>query len=146
MCWNTKVKRREPFRPLAPSVLEEKAAEWFEGGAPDPFMTQVYLVRPERRALIPAITHVDGSSRPQIVTHRANPLYHRLITEFAALTGVPMLLNTSFNQDEPIVDTPEQAVRCFVRNELDALVIGRNVVRRLRGRVSDINAVLGPAP
>jgi carbamoyltransferase len=129
---NEKVKRRESFRPFAPSVLEEAANEWFEGVVPDAFMTRVHPVHPERRALIPAVTHVDGSSRPHTVSREVNPLFYRLIAEFAALTRVPMLLNTSFNENEPIVDTPEQAVSCFLRSDLDALVIGRRIVRRVR--------------
>lgn len=127
---NTKIKFREKFRPFAPSILLEALDEYFEGAAPDPFMQQVYPVRESKRALLPAITHVDGSGRLQTVSHRTNPRYYRLIAEFGRLTGVPVLLNTSFNENEPIVDTPDQALDCFLRTRMDALVLGNTVVRR----------------
>jgi carbamoyltransferase len=127
---NTKIKFREKFRPFAPSILVEALDEYFEGAAPDPFMQQVYPVRESKRALLPAITHVDGSGRLQTVSQRTNPRYYRLISEFGRLTGVPVLLNTSFNENEPIVDTPDQALDCFLRTRMDALVLGNTVVRR----------------
>jgi carbamoyltransferase len=128
---NAKIKRRESFRPFAPSVLEERTGEWFTADYPDPFMLKVYPVRPERRALIPAVTHVDGTGRLQTVSARANPRYHRLIAAFEELTGVPMLLNTSFNENEPIVETPAEAIDCFLRTKMDRLVMGDVVVRRI---------------
>jgi carbamoyltransferase len=127
---NTKIKFREKFRPFAPSILEEALGDYFVDGAPDPFMQQVYPVRPEKRAVLPAITHADGSGRLQTVTERTNPRYHRLIREFAKLTGVPVLLNTSFNENEPIVDTPEQALDCFLRTRMDVIVLGNTIIRR----------------
>jgi carbamoyltransferase len=127
---NTRIKFRERFRPFAPSVLEEALDEYFVGGVPDPFMLQVYPVRPEKRAVVPAITHVDGSGRLQTVSPRSNARYYNLIRAFARLTGVPMLLNTSFNENEPIVLTPAQALDCFLRTSMDVLVIGRHVVER----------------
>jgi len=127
---NTKIKFREKFRPFAPSVLEDRVSEYFVDAVPDPFMLQVYPVRPEKRAELPAITHVDGSGRLQTVSERTNPVYHRLISEFAALTGVPIVLNTSFNENEPIVDTPQQAMDCFLRTRMDAIVINNSLVRR----------------
>ncbi len=127
---NTKIKFRERFRPFAPSVLEESLDEYFVGAAPDPFMQQVYLVREEMRPLLPAITHVDGTGRIQTVNARINPTYHRLISAFGELTGVPIVLNTSLNENEPIVDTPEQALDCFLRTRMDAIVIDRTMVRR----------------
>lgn len=129
---NRKIKRREPFRPFAPSVLREAVADWFETDGDVPFMLQVFPVRPERRAQIPAVTHVDGSGRLQTVTAAANPLYYRLIHAFHALTGVPMLLNTSFNENEPIVCRPGEAMDCFLRTEMDMLVLGSFVLERLR--------------
>ena len=96
---NLKIKFREKFRPFAPSILESAMDEYFDGAAPDPFMQQVYPVRPEKRVILPAITHVDGSGRLQTVSPRTNPRYHRLISEFAAITGVPVVLNTSFNEN-----------------------------------------------
>jgi carbamoyltransferase len=128
---NTKIKFREKFRPFAPSIREESLGEYFVDAAPDPFMQQVYPVRPEKQSTLPAITHVDGTGRLQTVSERSNPKYYRLINEFDELTGVPVLLNTSFNENEPIVDTPEQALDCFFRTRMDAIVIGDTIIRRL---------------
>jgi carbamoyltransferase len=128
---NLKIKFREKFRPFAPSVLEERLHDYFVDAALDPFMQQVYPVRPDKRQVVPAITHVDGSGRLQTVSEHANPRYHRLIREFEALTGVPLVLNTSFNENEPIVDTPEQALDCFLRTRMDAIVVGNTIVRRI---------------
>ena len=97
-------------------------------------MIQVYPVRPEKRAVIPAVTHVDGSGRLQTVSAETNPPYYRLIKEFEALTGVPIVLNTSFNENEPIVDTPAQALDCFLRTGMDAIVLGTVVIRRAPAR------------
>jgi carbamoyltransferase len=133
---NTKIKFREKFRPFAPSVLEEALDEYFVGGAPDPFMQQVYPVRPEKRKILPAITHADGSGRLQTVSNRTNPRYYRLIQEFARITGVPLVLNTSFNENEPIVDTPEQALDCFLRTRMDAIVVGNTIIQRQRAAVA----------
>jgi len=127
---NLKIKRRESFRPFAPSVLREAVAQWFEQDGDVPFMMQVCQVRPERRAAIPAVTHVDGSARLQTVSRDANPRYHRLIGAFAELTGVPMVLNTSFNENEPVVCTPAEALDCFLRTRMDMLVLGTRMVRR----------------
>jgi carbamoyltransferase len=122
---NARVKFRESFRPFAPSVLEEKSGDWFVTGYPSPYMILVFDVRPEKRALVPAITHVDGTGRVQTVSHKTNPKYYRLIEEFDRLTGVPMVLNTSFNiRGEPIVHRPEQAIECFLRTGMDALFLG----------------------
>lgn len=131
---NTKIKLREKFRPFAPSILEEALNEYFVGAAPDAFMQQVYQVREEKQSLIPAVTHVDGSGRLQTVSKRTNQRYHRLISEFASLTGVPVVLNTSFNENEPIVDTPEQALDCFLRTRMDAIVIGETITCRQPAR------------
>ena len=127
---NTRIKFRERFRPFAPSVLEEALDDYFVGAVPDPFMLQVYPVRPDKRAIVPAITHVDGSGRLQTVSPRSNPRYYNLIKAFSRISGVPMLLNTSFNENEPIVLTPAQALDCFLRTSMDVLVIGRHVVER----------------
>src|SRR5207247_8418498 len=106
---NTKIKFREKFRPFAPSILEEACNDYFIGAVPDPFMVQVYPVRSDKRAVIPAVTHVDGSARIQTVRREDNARYWRLIDAFRALTGVPVLLNTSFNENEPIVHQPSEA-------------------------------------
>jgi carbamoyltransferase len=127
---NAKIKFREKFRPFAPSILEEATDEYFVGAIPDPFMQQVYPVREDKRSVLPAITHADGSGRLQTVSLRTNPLYYSLISEFGRLTGVPVLLNTSFNENEPIVDTPEQALDCFFRTRMDVIVVNRTVIQR----------------
>jgi carbamoyltransferase len=130
---NKFVKYREEFRPFAPSVLADRAADYFEGCGDSPFMLFVHPVRPERRAEVPAITHVDGTARVQTVTREADPRYYRLIERFAARRGAPMLLNTSFNvMGEPIVHTPEDALRCFASTGMDALAIGGFIVRKPR--------------
>jgi carbamoyltransferase len=128
---NTRIKRRESFRPFAPAILEERVGDYFELSDPDPFMCKVYPIRPARRAEIPAVTHVDGSGRLQTVSCRQNPRFWKLIRAFAELTTVPVLLNTSFNENEPIVDTPDQALDCFLRTQMDRLVLGDWVVERL---------------
>jgi carbamoyltransferase len=133
---NTKIKFREKFRPFAPSILEEALDEYFVDAAPDPFMQQVYAVRPSKRAVLPAITHADGSGRLQTVSERTNPRYYRLIQEFSRISGVPVVLNTSFNENEPIVDTPEQALDCFLRTRMDAIVVGNTVIRRQKSSES----------
>ena len=127
---NTKIKFREKFRPFAPSILEERLDDYFEGAAPDPFMQQVYPIREEKQKEIPAVTHVDGTGRLQTVNAETNPRYYRLIRAFEQETGVPVVLNTSFNENEPIVDTPEQALDCFLRTRMDALVVNDLIIRR----------------
>src|SRR5712692_4738644 len=127
---NRRIKHREIFRPFAPSILAESTGEWFERSHPSPFMTLAYAVRPERRAQIPAPTHVDGTGRLQTVTREANPRYWRLIKAFLDLTGVPVVLNTSFNDNEPIVCRPEEALDCFLRTRMDALVMGDFLITR----------------
>ena len=127
---NAKIKRRESFRPFAPSVLEEAVPDWFEEDDAVPFMMQVFQIREEKRGLIPAVTHVDGSGRLQTVSRRTNPRYHRLIETFHGLTGVPMVLNTSFNENEPIVCAPTEALDCFLRTRMDMLVMGSTVLIR----------------
>jgi carbamoyltransferase len=130
---NRKIKRRESFRPFAPSILREAVSEWFEQDGDVPFMMQVFPIRPGKRPLIPAVTHVDGSGRLQTVTREANPLYYGLIEAFRDLTGVPMVLNTSFNENEPVVCKPEEALGCFLRTRMDVLVMGRYYIERMQG-------------
>jgi carbamoyltransferase len=127
---NLRIKRRESFRPFAPSVLREHMGEWFTREEAVPFMEKVLPIRPERRAAIPAVTHVDGTGRLQTVDREAAPRYHALIECFRQRTGVPMLLNTSFNESEPIVNTPEEALDCFLRTRMDMLVLEDCVVER----------------
>ena len=127
---NQKIKFRERFRPFAPSILAEAVDEYFVDAVHDPFMIQVYPVRPEKRDLIPAVTHVDGSGRLQSVSQAGNPRYWALIRAFQAQTGVPVLLNTSFNENEPIVERPEQALDCFLRTDMDVLVMGSHMLRK----------------
>ena len=125
---NAKIKRRESFRPFAPSVLREEVGTYFEQTLDSPFMQHVVKIRPEWRERLPAVTHVDGTGRLQTVDKESNPLYHALISALQKRTGVGMVLNTSFNENEPVVDTPEQALDCFVRTDMDALCLGRWVL------------------
>lgn len=131
---NIRVKHREYFRPFAPSVLEEDAAEWFDfnrASLSTRFMSFAVPVRVDKRPVVPAIVHVDGTARMQTVSSRVNPRYHALISEFRARTGVPLVLNTSFNTyDEPIVYTPEDAIRTFLRTGMDALVVHDHLIER----------------
>ena len=127
---NAKIKRRESFRPFAPSILEEHVAEWFEEDDAVPFMMQVFQIREEKRALLPAVTHVDGSGRLQTVSSKTNARYARLIEAFRTLTGVPMVLNTSFNENEPVVCRPVEALDCFLRTKMDVLALGNRLVVR----------------
>jgi len=127
---NLKIKRRESFRPFAPSILRERVREWFEEDDEVPFMMQVFQIREDKRDVIPAVTHVDGSGRLQTVSSKTNPRYHRLISTFGEMTGVPMVLNTSFNENEPVVCRPEEALDCFLRTKMDVLVLGDCFVRR----------------
>jgi carbamoyltransferase len=137
---NTRIKFRERFRPFAPSVLEEAVDRFFVGAVADPFMVQVYPIRPDQRARVPAVTHVDGSGRLQSVSRASNPRYWSLIKAFEHATGVPMLLNTSFNENEPIVLTPEQALDCFLRTQMDVLVMGSYSIERCGERAIPFNS------
>jgi carbamoyltransferase len=127
---NLKIKRRESFRPFAPSILREHVADWFEGDDDVPLMMQVFQIRAEKRARIPAVTHIDGSGRLQTVHRHTNPRYWRLIEAFRQLTGAPIVLNTSFNEDEPVVRRPEEALDCFLRTKIDMLALGDWVMTR----------------
>ncbi|MDQ1290715.1 MAG: carbamoyltransferase [Nitrospirota bacterium] len=130
---NAKVKQRELFRPFAPSVPAEEAGVYFDLPAPSPFMLVTVPVKPSAKGIIPAVVHVDGSARVQTVDRLGNPLFHRLLQAFARRTGVPVLLNTSFNVQEPIVCSPEEAIRCFQRTEVDWLVLGNLLVANQAG-------------
>ncbi len=127
---NAKIKRRESFRPFAPSILREAVAEWFETDDDVPFMMQVFQIRTKYRDMIPAVIHVDGTGRLQTVHRETNPRYYRLIEHFRDLTGIPLVLNTSFNENEPIVCYPEEALDCFLRTEMDILVLGNFSIAR----------------
>jgi carbamoyltransferase len=127
---NERIKKREPFRPFAPSILEERVGDYFEQTHPAPTMLMVYQVREEKRSEVPAVTHVDGSGRLQTVSPELNPRYYQLISDFCELTGVPIVLNTSFNENEPIVCTPRQAIDCFLKTRMDVLYLGNQAVRR----------------
>lgn len=130
---NLKIKRRESFRPFAPSILREHVNEWFETDYDVPFMLQVFQIREEKRSEIPAVTHVNGSGRLQTVTKAQNARYYGLINAFHELTGVPLVLNTSFNENEPVVCRPEEALDCFLRTQMDVLVLGDYMIERQRG-------------
>jgi carbamoyltransferase len=127
---NRRIKHRETFRPFAPSIVEEATAEYFEKTHPSPFMTFAYSVRPEKRSVIPAPTHVDGTARLQTVSRTSNPLYWKLLRAVGDLTGVPVVLNTSFNDNEPIVCRPEEAIECFRRTQMDVLVMGKFILEK----------------
>lgn len=127
---NAKIKRRESFRPFAPSILKEYVDEYFAVNDVVPFMEKVFPIRPEKQPLIPAVTHVDGTGRLQSVDAAVSPRYHRLIEAFRAKTGVPILLNTSFNENEPIVNSPEHALDCYLRTKMDMLVLEDCVIKR----------------
>jgi len=127
---NKKIKRRESFRPFAPSILRESVNEWFEQDDDVPFMMQVFQLRPKHRELVPAVTHMDGSGRLHTVHKETNPRYHRLIERFRDLTDVPMVLNTSFNENEPVVCYPEEALDCFLRTKMDVLVLNEFFLER----------------
>src|SRR5262249_11101316 len=121
---NQRIKHRETYRPFAPSVLEERASEIYERSEPSPFMLMVYKVKESVRARIPAVTHVDNTGRLQTVSASTNPRYHALISEFERQTGVPLVLNTSFNEHEPIVANPTEALNCYLTTRMDVLQIG----------------------
>jgi carbamoyltransferase len=127
---NRRIKYREPFRPFCPSVLAEATGEYFEIDYPSPFMVTAYKIKPEQRERIPAVTHADGTGRLQTVEKDVNPIYWKLIKRFGELTGVPILLNTSFNENEPIVNTPQEALECFLRTQMDVLVMGPFVLTK----------------
>jgi carbamoyltransferase len=127
---NRKIKRRESFLPFAPSILREAVNSWFEEDDDVPFMMKVFQVREDQRAKIPAVVHVDGSGRLQTVASKTNPRYHKLISKFFKQTGVPIVLNTSFNENEPVVCKPDEALDCFLRTNMDVLVLGNVIVSR----------------
>jgi carbamoyltransferase len=127
---NLKIKRRESFRPFAPSIHLEATDDYFEISYPDPFMLKVYRIKTEKQGIIPAVTHVDGTGRLQTVRRKDNPLYWLLIEEFRKKTGVPVVLNTSFNENEPIVCKPGEALDCFLRTKMDVLVLNSYFIQR----------------
>jgi len=127
---NSRIKYREPFRPFCPSILAESVGEYFETAYPSPFMVMAYKIKPEQRERIPAVTHGDGTGRLQTVERDVNERYWKLIHKFGEATGVPVLLNTSFNENEPIVQTPAQAIDCFLRTQMDVLSIGGFLLRK----------------
>ena len=137
---NARIKHREWFRPFAPSIMAERQHEYFEHDHPSPFMLHVYKIRPEKRAELCAVNHVDDTGRLQTVSREENPLYYDLIQAFERKTGIPVILNTSFNENEPIVCAPEEAIDCFKRTRMDALAIGpylRTEDRRTRRMTSE---------
>ncbi|MCC6556758.1 MAG: carbamoyltransferase [Polyangiaceae bacterium] len=137
---NERIKRREMFRPFAPAVLLDRVGDYFEQDYPDPFMTKVYKIKPERRAEIPAVTHVDGTGRLQTVAEKENPRYYRLIQEFGRQTGTPILLNTSFNENEPVVCTPKEALDCYLRTKMDVLVLENAYLEKGRAPKAEISS------
>ena len=128
---NLKIKMRESFRPFAPSIIRESVIDWFETDYDVPFMLQVYQIKEEKRKEIPSVTHVNGSGRLQTITEKQNPLYYKLIREFEKITGVPIALNASFNENEPVVCKPAEALDCFLRTKMDVLVLGDFFIKRI---------------
>ena len=130
---NTQVKQRESWRPLAPVILEGFESEYFIGGVPSRFMMKAFTVRPEKRSAIPAVVHVDETCRPQSISRHVNPVYYDLLQGFYRRTGIPLLLNTSFNtRGEPIVCRPVEALRCYLSTGIDALLIGSFLLSKAR--------------
>ena len=127
---NDKIKRRESFRPFAPSILREEVKNWFQTDDDVPFMMKIFKFKENKKPLVPAVVHVDGTGRLQTVTQRSNTKYYQLIKEFFNITGIPMLLNTSFNENEPIVCKPEEALECFLRTNMDIIVLENHIIRR----------------
>ncbi len=127
---NSRIKYREHFRPFCPSVLAEESGKWFECDYPSPFMVLAFKIKPEQAPRIPAVTHKDGTGRLQTVGREENPLYWNLIRKFGDMTGVPILLNTSFNENEPIVNLPKEAIDCFLRTRMDVLAIGPYIIEK----------------
>jgi carbamoyltransferase len=127
---NIKIKKREPFRPFAPSILEDFTEQFFELNKPVPFMEKVFSIKPEKRKLIPAVTHVDGTGRLQTVSKKTNPKYYSMIETFYKKSGIPLVLNTSFNENEPIVNSPQEAIDTFLRTKMDILILENFVIKR----------------
>jgi len=125
---NEMVKHRESFRPFAPSILQESTGEYFEHTMPSPFMSFVYKIKDSKKSEIPAVCHVDQTARLQTVAREANPLYWKLIKSFKEITGIPVLLNTSFNENEPIACSPKEAIECFLRTDMHTLAIGPYII------------------
>jgi len=140
---NARIKHREHFRPFAPSILADAIGEWFDQDYTSPFMVLVYKTKPDKREKIPAVNHVDNTGRVQTVERNVEPRYYRLIEEFGRLTDVPVLLNTSFNENEPIVHQPSEALDCFLRTGMDVLVLGSMVLEK--AGVGAAAAALAPA-
>ena len=128
---NSQIKHRESWRPFCPSMLNEDRSEYFDFDHESPFMILAFDVKEEKRSEIPSVVHVDGTARPQTVTKQQNPVYHDLISKFKKITGVPVLINTSFNiKGEPIVCTPEDAIRCFYGTGIDSLILGNFIIKK----------------
>ena len=127
---NSKIKRRESFRPFAPAILFEKKSEWFNNNFYNPYMSSVEEINENKKKLIPAVTHIDGTGRVQTVTKEINPNFHLLIEKFYELSNVPILLNTSFNENEPIVMNANHAIECFLRTKMDILVLNSFIIKR----------------
>lgn len=129
---NQKIKKRENFRPFAPSIIFEEKIKWFNNNYPNPYMSYVEKINSDKKHLIPGVTHIDGTGRVQTVTKKFNEDFYNLIISFQNISGVPILLNTSFNENEPIVRTPEEAIDCFLRTEIDAIVLQNFLIERIK--------------
>jgi carbamoyltransferase len=130
---NARIKHREAFRPVAPVVRKERQAEIFSSDYPTPFMLHVYEIRPEWRSRLSAVSHADNTGRVQTLTREQNPLFYDLIVAFEGKTGIPGVLNTSFNENEPIVERPAEAIDCYMRTRMDVLIIGSFFCKKTEG-------------
>ena len=128
---NSKIKRRESFRPFAPAILEDRKTEWFNNSRSNLYMSSVELINADKRKLIPAVTHIDGTGRIQTINREINPEFYTLVSYFDKLSNVPILLNTSFNENEPIVMKPEHALNCFKRTDMDCLLMENYLIERI---------------
>ena len=129
---NLKIKKRENFRPFAPAILSDFVDQWFEINKPVPYMSEVYKIKENKRSLVPAVTHIDGTGRLQTVSKNQNYKFYKLIEKFYKITRVPVILNTSFNENEPIVRTPQEAIECYLRTDMDILVLQNWVIERIK--------------
>jgi carbamoyltransferase len=128
---NLKIKKRENFRPFAPAILNDFVDQWFEINKSVPYMSEVYKIKEDKRSLVPAVTHIDGTGRLQTVSKNQNYKFYKLIEKFYKITKVPVILNTSFNENEPIVRTPQEAIECYLRTDMDILVLQNWVIERI---------------
>ena len=128
---NSKIKRRESFRPFAPAILKQHLSDWYDSDYDSPYMSSLANIKKNKAEMIPAVTHIDGTARLQTVNYQTNPKFEKLITLFYEITDVPILLNTSFNENEPMINKPEEALDCFLRTDMDYLILNNYFVKKV---------------